>query len=84
MRRNLSNACLWLGVQYCFAGKADRGRQSFLKAVRIYPFEARHYLNLLLSLFGAGVFRSVKQLKERIRGALRGSTSTLREGEKLR
>jgi hypothetical protein len=75
MRRNLSNSCLWLGVQYCFAGRADRGRQSFIKAVRLYPFEARPYLNLLLALFGAGVFRSVKQLKERVRGSLRGGAS---------
>jgi hypothetical protein len=73
MRRNLSYSCLSLGVQYCFAGRSDRGRQSFWRALRLYPFEARHYLNFLLSLLGAGVFRSVKRLKERLRSNLRGA-----------
>jgi glycosyltransferase involved in cell wall biosynthesis len=64
-KKNYSQLCLSLGVLYCYNGNLEKGRQLFLRAIALYPFDARHYLNLLLSLLGVRGFRYIKELKER-------------------
>jgi glycosyltransferase involved in cell wall biosynthesis len=63
-RKGYSRRYLSLGVLYCRRGQTHTGRSALVKAIRIYPFEIRNYLNLLLSLFGATVFRKICGVKE--------------------
>ena len=62
--KNHSRLYLALGVLYCFNRNLEEGRKSLLQAIRLYPFEIRHYFNLALSLLGADCFRVLKELKE--------------------
>jgi glycosyltransferase involved in cell wall biosynthesis len=62
--RSYSLRYLDLGVLYCQKGDLRQGRKAFMQAIRIYPFELRHYFNACLSLLGAGNFRKIKRFKE--------------------
>ena len=55
-----------LGEAYLFTGNIRKGRQAFVKAIKLYPFEIRHYYNWFLSLLGAKNFKKFKESKERI------------------
>ena len=63
--KNYSKLYLFLGVQYCNNNNVKKARESFLKAIKIYPFEIRHYFNLCLSLLGAKNFTKLKTVKEK-------------------
>jgi glycosyltransferase involved in cell wall biosynthesis len=64
-RRYHSRRYLGLGVLYCYNGNLRKGRQSFIRAIKIHPFEPRNYFNLCLSLWGAKNFKKWKMLKEK-------------------
>jgi glycosyltransferase involved in cell wall biosynthesis len=57
---------LSLGVHYCFKGDLMKGRVAFFRAIKLYPFDIRHYFNLGLSLLGAENFKKLKMLKETV------------------
>jgi glycosyltransferase involved in cell wall biosynthesis len=61
LRKYLSVRSLGLGVRYCHEGKLSKGRDSYFRAIRLYPFEIRHYINLGLSLLGTKGFKKVTQ-----------------------
>lgn len=61
-----SDRYLSLGVLYCHNNNVKKGREAFLKAIKIYPLEIRHYFNFCLSLLGAANFRKLKELKEKV------------------
>ena len=63
--RNYSYYYLSLGVLYCYTGDIRKGRKCLFKAIRLYPFEIRHYFNICLSFLGAYHFRKIKELKEK-------------------
>jgi len=63
-KKNYSNYYLGLGVNYCYKGNAKKGREAFLKGIKLYPFEIRHYFNLFLSIFGSTTFTKLKGYKE--------------------
>lgn len=65
-RKNYSNYYLNLGVSYCYSGNTKKGREAFLKAISLYPFEIRHYFNLFLSMLGANAFTKLKGYKEKL------------------
>lgn len=65
-KKDYSYHYLNLGVLYCFSGNTKKGREAFLKAIRVYPFEIRHYFNFCLSFLGADVFKRVKVIKENV------------------
>jgi hypothetical protein len=50
-----------LGVLYCYQGHLAKGREALIKAIKIYPYEPRHYFNLCLSCVGASNFKKLKQ-----------------------
>jgi glycosyltransferase involved in cell wall biosynthesis len=79
--RKLAYLYLSLGVSYCEAGDVKNGRQTFLKAIRLYPFEPRHYFNLFLSIFGPNYFRKGKEAKEKLFGPLREKMPWLLHGQ---
>jgi hypothetical protein len=55
-----------LGIFYCYNRNMKKGREAFLKAIAIYPFDVRHYLNFCLSLLGANNFRFLRELREKL------------------
>lgn len=59
-----SRELLALGVLYCYAGQMGHGRRAFLRAMRLYPWNLRHYYNFALSLTGAARFQALKAAKE--------------------
>lgn len=63
-RKSHSRYYLSLGVLHCYNGNVRKGRESFIQAIKIYPFEPRHYFNLCLSLLGAKSFENLKMQKE--------------------
>ena len=63
--KNLSQQLLVVGVMYCMTGNPSKGRQAYLQAIRLDPFEMRNYFNFLLSLLGKENFRRVKKFKKR-------------------
>ncbi len=66
LRKYFGYRYLALGVRYCENNQTREGRGAFLKAIRFYPFEVRHYFNLALSLLGAEAFNRINGTKERI------------------
>jgi glycosyltransferase involved in cell wall biosynthesis len=65
-KKYYSSYYLSLGVAYCYRGDVRHGRQAYLTAARLYPFEVRSYFNFCLSLLGASAFKFVKDAKNRI------------------
>jgi glycosyltransferase involved in cell wall biosynthesis len=61
--KNYSRRYSSLGVNYCFSGNTKKGRKALLRAIKLYPFDIRHYYNLCLSLLGADHFRRIKTLR---------------------
>jgi glycosyltransferase involved in cell wall biosynthesis len=55
-----------LGMFYCFIGNVRKGREAFLKAIRLYPFDVRYYFRLSTCLLGAEKFRKTNEIKERV------------------
>lgn len=66
LRKYFSNHYLSLGVVYCYHGNTKKGREVFFKAIRLYPFEIRHYFNLCLSVLGADYFKRLKNIKDKL------------------
>ncbi len=62
-RKYLSYQYLNLGVSFCYQGSRAAARRSYLQAIRLYPFEIRHYFNLCLSLLGPARFVKFKDAK---------------------
>jgi glycosyltransferase involved in cell wall biosynthesis len=63
----LGRRYLNLGVLYCSAGDASRGRWAFSRAIRWNPLEVRGYFNFAISLLGANGYRRAKAFKQRLR-----------------
>lgn len=62
--KNYSRRYSNLGISYCFSGNTKKGREALLRAIKLYPFEVRHYYNLCLSFLGADNFRRFKMLRD--------------------
>jgi glycosyltransferase involved in cell wall biosynthesis len=60
--RGYSRRHFVLGVYQCCNGNVRKGREEFLKAIKLYPFDLRHYYNFGLSLLGADTFRKLKNV----------------------
>ena len=69
-RRSYGRYFLSLGVLYCYNRRPVEGRAALRRAIRIYPFEVRSYVNLFLSLWGCENFIRMKSLKDRLRRSL--------------
>lgn len=54
-----------LGILYCCNGSTKKGRESFLKAIRLYPFDVRNYIFLVVSLLGTNNFRRLQNFMKR-------------------
>ena len=54
-----------LGEVYCCTGDIRKGREAFIKAIKLYPLEIKHYYSLFLSLLGAKNFKQFKEFKDR-------------------
>jgi len=65
-RKTYSYRYFSIGVLHCYNGNVKRGREFFLKAVKLYPFEIRYYYNLCLSLLGAKIFKKFKEVRDKI------------------
>jgi hypothetical protein len=74
-RKALSHRYLQLGDMYCYHGNAAKGREALLTAIKLYPFEIKHYYNLCLSLLGHRNFKRFKELKGWVSSRLRQSKS---------
>jgi glycosyltransferase involved in cell wall biosynthesis len=69
-RRSYGRYFMSLGVLYCYNGRPAEGRAALRRAIRIYPFEMRPYVNLFLSLWGCENFIRLKSLKDRLQRSL--------------
>ena len=56
---------------YCCTGNIKKGREAFIKAIKLYPLDIKHYYNLFLSLLGVENFKKFKKFKEQIISKLR-------------
>ncbi len=65
VRKHFSLQFLSVGVMFCYSGNLKKGRKAYWKAIKLYPFEIRHYFNLFLSLMGAENFLKMKTLKQK-------------------
>jgi glycosyltransferase involved in cell wall biosynthesis len=70
LRKYLSDKYLFLGIRYDYASQPARARESYLKAIRLYPLEIRSYLNLGLSLLGSRVVVAAHEAKAGMVGRL--------------
>ena len=64
-RRIYSAHYLRIGVLYCFNSNLKNGWKSYIKAIKLYPFEIRNYFNLFISFFGPKSFKFLKNLKSK-------------------
>jgi glycosyltransferase involved in cell wall biosynthesis len=69
-RRSYGRYFLSLGVLYCYNRKLVEGRAALRRAIRIYPFEMRPYVNLFFSLWGSENFIRMKSFKDRLQRSL--------------
>ena len=76
-KRNFSYRYLSLGVDFCYSRDTGQALKSFLKAIKLYPFEFRHYFNLCLSLLGPEIFVKVKEAKTNVLGILHKKISAI-------
>jgi len=63
LRKTFSYAYLGLGVRRMMNGAMQQGRALLQKAMKLYPFEIRHYLNFVVSLLGHENFRKSHRMK---------------------
>jgi glycosyltransferase involved in cell wall biosynthesis len=71
VKKRCSNHYLRLGHRYCLRGDMKKGRRAFVNAITLCPFGTLHYLNYLLSLFGAKGFKNLKQSKRQVFASLK-------------
>ena len=76
-KRYLSYRYLSLGVDFCYSRDTGQALESYLKAIKLYPFEFRHYFNLCLSLLGPEIFVKVKEAKTNLLGILHKKISAI-------
>jgi glycosyltransferase involved in cell wall biosynthesis len=69
-RRSYGRYFYSLGVLYCYNRKPVEGRAALRRAIRIYPFEIRPYVNLFFSLWGSENFIRMKSFKDRLQRSL--------------
>jgi glycosyltransferase involved in cell wall biosynthesis len=69
--KSYSRHYLNLGTYYCISGNTKKGRVALLRAIRLYPFEPRHYYNLSLSFLGGGNFNRIKRFRDSLSSAVR-------------
>jgi glycosyltransferase involved in cell wall biosynthesis len=62
--RGFSRRYSVLGIYHCYNGDPAKGRQALWDAIKLYPFEIRHYYNFCLSLLGAKTFKRIKMLRD--------------------
>jgi glycosyltransferase involved in cell wall biosynthesis len=65
-RRAYGAHFLALGILCCYDRKPADGRAALRRSISIYPYDARPYFNLLLSLLGSENFIRLKMFKERL------------------
>ena len=63
-RRTYSAYYLKIGVLYCFNSNIRNGWKSYIKAIKLYPFEIRNYFNLFISFLGPKSFKCLKNLRQ--------------------
>ena len=51
---------LKLGINLCYSGNTQKGREAIILAIKLYPFNLKHYYNLALSIFGARAYMKSK------------------------
>lgn len=56
---------IYLGLLYCCIGNFKKGREVFLKTIRLRPFGIKSYLSLGLSFFSTSNFRRIRNLIEK-------------------
>jgi glycosyltransferase involved in cell wall biosynthesis len=66
-----------LGILYCFDENIRAGRRAFFKAIIFYPFNAKYYFYLILSLLGVNIFKRSIEIKEKVISALRQKVRSL-------
>lgn len=66
MREKCSLNYHYIGVSYCYNKNTKKGREAFLKAIKLYPLRVKSYFYFGLSLLGGDVFKKLKEVKERI------------------
>ncbi len=69
-RKNCSEHYRYVGKLYCFNGDGRKGKQAFLRATKICPWEIRNYFNFCLSLLGSGNYKTLKEFKEKLVSSL--------------
>lgn len=69
-RRSYGRFLLTLGVLYCYNRKLAEGRAALRRAIRVYPFEIRPYVNLFFALWGCDNFIRMKSFKDRLQRSL--------------
>jgi hypothetical protein len=70
-RKTYSELHLTLGVLYCFNRNMKKGREFFLNAIKLYPFDMKYYYNLGISLLGADAFKKLKAMRDNLTDPLR-------------
>jgi len=62
-----SNKLRYDGSRYILAGDLEKGRECFIKSIKLNPLNFKSYLYLLISLFGLGFYHDLSRLKMRLR-----------------
>jgi glycosyltransferase involved in cell wall biosynthesis len=55
-----------LGILNCLKGDNKKAREAYFRAIKLYPFSAKHYLMLALSFLGVDAMNTLLGIKERI------------------
>jgi len=70
-KRAYSEYKLRLGIFHCYAGDTQEGRRVFIQAIKLYPFDIKHYYNFALSILGSKAFMKIKNYRSQVSYAIR-------------
>lgn len=73
-KKAYSDYTLRLGIFYCYNKNTQKGRKSFIEAIKLNPFNIKHYYNFVLSLLGARAFMKIKIYRSGLSHALKSLT----------
>ncbi len=73
-KKAFSDYTLGLGIFYCYNKDTRKGRKTFIEAIKLNPFNIKHYYNFALSMLGARAFMKIKIHRSSLSNALKSLT----------
>jgi len=65
-RKTYGRRYLELGMLYSINGQTKKAMNTYLRAIKLYPFATKHYLVIAISLFGGDLLEKIIEIKGKV------------------